>query len=153
MTDSFQQSAVSAAIWRWPAAAPGGRGGPLKTRVRAAMQAAVGGAAGLLLLLVFRHRAAGLVVLAIAAVLLVAGLFVPRAFAAIERFGKMLGRSVGAGLTWLLLVPFFYLCFVPARTLMALLKKDPLKLRFSPEAGSYWTPRPPVSAEQVRKQY
>lgn len=153
MTDSFQQNAVSAAVWRWRAPASGGAAGPAKARARAAVQAAVAGAAGLVLLLVFHHRVVGLVVLAIAVVVLASGLFIPRAFAAIERFGKGLGKAVGTGLTWLLLVPFFYLCFVPARTLMALLKKDPLKLKFSPAAASYWTPRPPVSAEQVRKQY
>lgn len=150
----YRQKPVSAAIWPWTSPRAGDPGAQRKKDVqRAIAQSAVAGAIGLLLLLALHRRVLGAIVLAIAAFVLVSGLFLPPAFHALDKFGRWLGKAVGTALTWLLLVPFFYLCFVPARALMGLLKKDPLKLKFSTAEASYWTPRPPVNAEQVRKQY
>ncbi|NIP18141.1 MAG: hypothetical protein GWM87_08275, partial [Xanthomonadales bacterium] len=55
------------------------------------------------------------VIVALAALVLISGLFLPRVFNAIERGGRRLGFWVGTGLTWILLVPFFYVVFVPGR--------------------------------------
>jgi hypothetical protein len=94
------------------------------------------------------------VVLVLAAVVLVSGLFIPPVFRGIERFGQVLGRGVSVGLTWGLLVPFYYLCFVPGRFFLLLRGKDPLHRQVPTDVSSYWIPRPPVrSLAQYTKQH
>ena len=81
-------------------------------------------------------------------------LFVPPAFAAIEGFGKKLGVWVGTGLTYLLLVPFFYLVFVPGRLVLALMGKDPMQREFPTKEASCWSPRRTKMDEaHYRKQF
>jgi hypothetical protein len=153
---AYTQNMISKAIWPWPerlgpAAAPA-RGGGI--RRRALVQAAVAAAIGLLLALMFKHRIAGGIVLAIAAIVLATGLFLPRAFQSLERAMQALGKGVGAALTWILLVPFFYLCFLPGHLLIALLRKDPLRLRFPSDEPTYWDSRPHrMDAEYFKRQY
>lgn len=100
------------------------------------------------------HRAMGAVVWGFAVLVLVSGFFVPPVFAALERFGKKLGKGVGVLLTWALLAPFFYLCFVPLRLLQKIGGKDPLQRRFPTDEPTYWIPRKPVpKVDQYRKQF
>ena len=97
---------------------------------------------------------AAAVVLALAGVVLGCGLFAPPAFRAIEAFGVRLGSWVGTGMTWLLLVPFFYLCFAVGHGFLALAGKDPLHRAFLPQATTYWTPRPKITdPDYYRKQF
>lgn len=90
------------------------------------------------------HLILGGVLYALGTVTLVAGLFVPPLHAAITRFGGWLGRMVGTGMTWLLLVPFFYLFFTTARVFLTLSGKDPLTRRWDRAAKSYWVDRKPA---------
>lgn len=100
------------------------------------------------------HRAVGIVAWGLAAVVLVSGFFIPPVFAAIERFGKRLGQWVGVGLTWGLLTPFYYLCFVPMHLGLVLKGKDPLHRQVPTDESTYWTPRKPVpNMAQYRKQF
>ena len=85
------------------------------------------------------------IVTGISTVVLICGLFIPPAFLAIEKFGLKLGEWVATSLTWILLVPFFYICFVPGRIIISLAGKDPLNLKFSSTAKTYWVPRIPVN--------
>jgi hypothetical protein len=149
------QSSVSAAIWRWAEPAKKGRPvvTPLQRKRRAVVQACVAGMAGSLLLFVFHHRVAGTIVLCIGAIVLVTGLFIPPLFEALERMGQKLAAGVGIGLTYALMVPFFYLCFLPGHLLLNLLKKDPLRLRFEKAKETYWSPRAPVGVDRFRKQF
>jgi hypothetical protein len=75
-------------------------------------------------------------------VVLIGGYFIPPLFNAFEKFGKMLGRSVGAGMTYALLVPFFYLCFLPGRLILNARGKDPMRRRWNPESKTYWIDKP-----------
>ena len=115
-----------------------------RTIRKAVLQSAVMLAVALLFFLWLKRPVAGGIVLTLSLVVLVCGLFIPVAFKAIARFGLKLGEWVGAGLTWLLLVPFFYLCFVPGRIVLAISGKDPLNLAFKSRATTYWIPRTPV---------
>lgn len=144
---------VSEVVWPWraPAVTPleGGR-----RRRRAVLQAALAAIVGALVYGWMDRHVLGIVVWSMAAVMLVSGLFLPAVFLALERFGQRLGRWTGTVLTWGLLVPFFYLCFVPGRLLLALCGKDPLQRRFPTDEPTYWTPRPPVrDVSQYRKQF
>jgi hypothetical protein len=149
---NYQQNKVSAAIWPWA----GGRSAAPAPAVyrRALIQALVVAAIGLFVLLKLRHAIVGGVVLTMAAVLLVTGQFMPNAFLRIESWGQKLGKAVGAAMTWVLLVPFFYLCFLPGHLLLRALGKDPLKIKFPSGEPTYWTHRPPViDVSRFRSQY
>ena len=100
------------------------------------------------------HHVMGFVVWSLAALVLVSGFFIPPVFAAIERFGQLLGKWVGAILTWGLLVPFYYLCFVPMHLAQKISGKDPLHRQTHTQEPTYWTPRKPVKdVAQYRKQF
>jgi hypothetical protein len=154
MMTPFTQNRVSAVAWPWMSEKISRADDPHARRRRAVVQAAVAGGIGLLLVLVWHRRILGWVVLALSAGVLFSGLFLPRAFRALEGFGQRLAKFVGAALTWLLLVPFFYLCFLPGSLLLGLLKKDPLKLKFPSDEPTYWDTRPHrMDADYFKKQY
>ncbi len=149
---AFEQNPVSAVVWPWPK--KGEKPTAKKDNViqRALIQAVIAGVIGLIVY--FRHHhIVGTVVLVLAGWTLFSGLFVPKAFLVVEKWMKKFAAAVGTALTWILLVPFFYIVFVPARALLILFHKDPLHLKFSPEASTYWTPRRQVSIEQFKRQY
>ena len=75
------------------------------------------------------------------ALIAVSGFFLPSLFRAIERLGGRLGHGTGVALTYLLLVPFYFLVFVPARAALALRGKDPMQRRFPAPEASCWTPK------------
>jgi len=148
---AFRQNAVSRATWPWQAGAaapaPGG------TRRRALARAGVTAAAAAVCALLDAPRLA-LAATAAGLVLLLAGLVAPPAFRALDRALNGVSRAAGAALTWLLLAPFFVLCFVPGRLALMLGGKDPLRRRRAPASGTYWVPcRRPRSADGYRKQY
>ena len=150
------QNTVYSIVWPWreKMAAPAApkQTGPKASAVllQTAIMAAIGaGIYGWL-----EHRTMGIVVWSLAGIVLVSGFFVPPVFAAIERFGQFLGRAVGAILTWGLLAPFYYLCFLPLHFVQKLKGQDPLPRRLHTAEATYWTPRPPVrNLAQYRKQF
>lgn len=145
--------AVASVVWNWrgasaspPVAAP--------TAGAALKQAAGMGIVGAGLYFWLEHRAMGIVVWSLAGVVLAAGLFLPPVFAAIERFGRGLGKGVGVVLTWGLLAPFYYLCFGSLRLAQKIGGKDPLCRKFPSDEPTYWIPRKPVrNVAQYRKQF
>jgi hypothetical protein len=148
-----RHSRVSEAIWPWPDSdqglSPKQEPAPIK---RVLLQAAVLALLALLLWRVLGHVLAARVVLALAVISLVTGILLPGIFRHIERFGKVIGRGAGVSLTWALLVPFFYLCFIPARLILLLLRKDPLHRSFPSTEASYWV-SPPHNAGQHERQF
>jgi len=151
------QNSVSSIVWPWRNP-PGGTGatgkGAKPSRKAAVLQAAVMTAVGSLLFWWLGHRAMGIIVWGLAAFVLVSGLFVPPVFAAIERSGRWLGKWVGDALTWGLLVPFYYICFIPLRLAFKLKGVDPLCRRIHTDDRTYWTARRPARDPlQYRKQF
>ena len=89
-------------------------------------------------LLFIHHTVLAVIVYSLSALNLIGGLFIPPLFLLFDRFGKFLAVVFGKVLTWVLLVPFFYLCFVPGRLIMLILGKDPMKRKLDPDAETYW---------------
>jgi hypothetical protein len=146
---------VSQVVWPWrQEAGKGGGATPADTRRSALIQSGVMVAVALLLRFVGHKPVFAAVVVGLACVVLFCGLFVPPAFRTIEAFGLRLGAWVGVGMTWVLLVPFFYLCFAVGHVVIAMAGRDPLHRAFLPQAGTYWTPRAKiVDPSYYRKQY
>lgn len=93
--------------------------------------------------------------LGIAGVFVIAALFAPRALALPNRlwarFGALLNRIVSP----IALGILFYGVVTPIGRLMRLFGKDPLRLKFDPEAKSYWIVRaePGPSGESLKNQF
>ena len=140
-------------VWDWENR-PGRRPEARARRGAALAQAAVALAAATFLVFYKKYLVLGAVLYGLGALTLLGVLFVPPLHRALDRGGKWLGRVVGAAATWLLLVPFFYLCFPAARLLLKLRGRDPLRRRWEPAASSYWTDRQPVEqAAHYTRQY
>jgi len=96
----------------------------------------------------------GGVVAGIGAVVLLSGLLVPSLFLKLEQGGRWLGQAAGAGLTWLLLVPMFYLVFFPGRLILMMTGNDPMARKFPTKAPTYWIARKPVaSPDEYKRQF
>jgi len=93
--------------------------------------------------------------LAAAGVLVLLALLAPQSLIPLARvmhfFATWLTRLVG----WLALVIAFWCVVTPAGLLMRLGRRDPLLLRFDPQAESYWEPsgQSATSLEELRRQF
>jgi hypothetical protein len=149
------ESRVVGATWRWRhreedrrAAQPG------NVRVRSRVEAAIAAAVGILLLAAWHKVVAGVAVLCVAAFVLVSGQFVPPAYRGLKRLMGRVGRWTGIALSWVLLVPFFYLCFPLGRAVLAASGKDPMHRRFPGKEATFWMKRRPVAGpEHYRRQF
>jgi len=101
-----------------------------------------------------RSHHAAITVTAVALYVIISGLFIPKLFLATQRAFRVFGRWVGAALTWLLLVPFFVLVFIPGRLVLMLSRKDPLTRRFPGDGMTSWhTHQVRADKSHYRKQY
>lgn len=123
-------------------------------RLTAVIQAVVILALATLLLVFKKPLVLCLALYTIGALVLFGGLFFPPLHRLFDQAGKWLGRVVGRALTWLLLVPFFYLCFPLGRLILRLRGADPLTRNWDRQAASYWIDRKPVTdAAHYTRQY
>jgi len=97
-----------------------------------------------LLVILFKldHLWLALILYLLGLLVLIGGYFIPPLFTAFESLGRMLGRLVGVGMTYLLLVPFYYLCFFPGRLILNATKKDPMRRQWNPGGNTYWIDKP-----------
>ena len=130
---------VMETVWPWQKP-PDGRSAE-KTGPRALLQAGILAAIGAGLFWGFHREAMAGVAWTMGALVGLSGLLAPRVFKAIERLGRRLGQGVGIGLTYLLLVPFYFLVFVPAHAVLAFRGKDPMKRQFPSPDETCWTPK------------
>ena len=126
---------AAAAIWN-----PTGRDTP-EPRRRAPWPATLVGLLAAAALAVLVSPVAGGVVAAIAVTLHGLWAVAPgahaRVQAGLERFGQIVAQVV----TWIVLVPLFYLVVTPFGLLRRLRGHDPLGRRFDRRAPTYWEPR------------
>lgn len=153
-----EQNPADAALkkWTWKGLGPQPPARKrMSIKVKALIQAPLMALVGYAIYRIWGHLIGPAIVWTLAGLVLVGGLFVPPIFHGIERFGMLLAKGVSAGLTWGLLVPFFYSIFTFGRLVLVLRSIDPMDRRFpEPERATFWVPRPRVpSMEQYRKQH
>jgi hypothetical protein len=68
---------------------------------------------------------------------------VPRALGPLNRLWMRLGLLLHRVVSPIMLSIMFFLVITPMGLVMRALRKDPLRLRFEPQTGSYWIPRQP----------
>lgn len=143
------------ATWNWQSrvnAVPDGPAGGL--RRSALIQFLVMGLIGAFLFFNLHHLFLARIIWALAGLVLILGLVFPPAYRPIHAFGQWLGRVVGKGLTYLLLVPFFYLFFTPVALILRLQGRDPLHRGFRDPQWTYWLARSPKEPqENIDKQF
>lgn len=122
-------------------------------RVKSVVQATVMVVVGLLIYRWKHHLVGPCIIWSLAGMVLVGGLFAPPLFHAFEKFGARLGIWVGTGLSYLLLVPFYYLVFAPAHLLLKARHIDPMAREFPTKLPTYWIPRKPVEVSQYKRQH
>ncbi len=148
-------NSVEAAKWAWKAG--GGKLAskkPMDIKLKAVIQAAVMIAVGSFLFFKRHHIIAPAIVGILAAVVLIGGLFVPPLFRAIDKFFSVtLVKWVGTGLTYLFLVPFYFLVFAPAHLILNARRIDPMAREFPTKLGTYWIQRKPVATAQYKRQH
>jgi len=147
-------SRVSSAIWRWKEPqAPDPALAARERRRKSLIESAVILCVGLLLAFLFGKRVLGTVVVCIGVLVLIGGQFAPPVYRGFKKLGGLLARGVGQGLTWLLLAPFFYICFTLGRILLVILRKDPLKRGFPAKDETYWVEHRPLAPDHYQRQY
>ncbi len=132
-------------VWPWrtrqePVDTPPSRKGPW-------IQFVVMASVGLLFYFVLGHAIMAYVLWGISTLLLSGILFFDRVLHGFEVTGKWLAHGIGTGVTWILLVPFFYIVFGTGRFFLKLRGKDPMRRKLDPEAESYWTPHQKLDIE------
>jgi hypothetical protein len=146
---------VVEATWNWRASSGDARAtaGPRYRRL-ALIQGAVMILAATAVLFLLNHQLAARIIAGLGILVIVLGLLFPRAYRPVHAFGQGLGRAVGQLLVYLLLVPFFYLVFLPGALILRLQKRDPLHRRYRDPRWTYWIPRRGKDAtDNVNRQF
>lgn len=87
------------------------------------------------------HRTLGDVLVVLGALQGLVATWRPHWLGPVRRFGLLLGRGAGALLTWLLLVPFFWVVMVPVALVLRWRGRDPLHRRPLAPGLTAWIPR------------
>lgn len=85
--------------------------------------------------------------LALAAIFLAAAFVTPKALTPLNKLWTKFGLLLHHVVNPVVMGFLFYLTVTPTSLVMRLLGKDPLKLRFEPDAKSYWITREPPGPE------
>ncbi|MGQ9661770.1 MAG: hypothetical protein ACUVWX_05435 [Kiritimatiellia bacterium] len=150
--EELKQNRVSRAIWNW-ADLPDRSIEGARRRSRAMVRGVVMVAIAAVLGLVFQAWHAAVVALVLCLFVLATGLWLPTLFEAVEKAIKKTAQVAGTILTWLLLVPFFCLFFVPARFFLWIRGIDPLQRRFPSREPTYWQDRPTRVSGRLERQF
>jgi hypothetical protein len=145
----YDQKPVSQAVWPWPRPPTS----PPRSRIKPVVFACIGWLVAALLFFGWHHRVMPAIVVVLSTLTLVGGLWIPSLHDALQRALRGFGRAVGQTLTYLTLVPFFYLVFPLARLGLRLRGRDPMARQFPAEEASCWkNVRPRSDREAMRRQ-
>lgn len=111
--------------------------------------------AGTVILLWKQHVLSATVLYCMAGLFLVTGLFMPPVYSVLKWLVEHLVRVLSVAVAWLLLAPFFYVCFTFGRVMLLLKGKDPLCRKCPTDQKTYWMarPKPQEGTEHFKRQY
>ena len=110
--------------------------------------------AGTLFVFVLKHVWLGAIIYTLSGLILVGGLFIPSLDKLFQQVGLFMGKAAGTLLAYVLLIPFFYLCFLPGRLILLWMGKDPMCRQMSSDEKTYWLAKAPSEDRQrYRKLY
>jgi len=109
---------------------------------------------GIVMMYFFGKTWPACILFAMAGIVLISAFFLHALYDGFERCVTRIVFAAGVALTWILLVPFFFLCFASGHLILWLRRKDPLNREFPTNEQTYWTPRAPVDdLESYKRQY
>ncbi len=141
MTDSGNRRQAAKAIWRWqdPVATHGTDSRAL--RIHGTLRAVIALAVACLFWFT-GHRGMACVVAAIGTITWLTALLSPhKLYASLTRALDTFGRWVGIAITWVFLVPIYFLLITPFGLLMRHGSRDPLRRTWSAATPTFWTDR------------
>lgn len=150
---TFEQSPVSKVVWPWAVDRSAQK--PASLWKRGLMQAVSMWCVAAIFFVFGENHWPGCILSTLGIVVLVLSVAWPKGFTCIEKLALGFGALVGKGLTWLLLVPFYYLFFTVGRLMLLVTKRDPMNRAMSDQQASYWEDKPKKeqTPESYRKQY
>jgi hypothetical protein len=154
MTRQGGRPEAAEVIWRWrePTLQASGQGAS-KARIAGTIQGFIGAGVAVAIYLLWSHTI-GTIVFSISAATLLSALVSPLGlYRIIDGVFRSLGTYTGRMLTWLTLVPMFYLFFLPFGLLFRRGRRDRMKRFFEPNEASYWEPHKPFSAADHQRQF
>lgn len=144
---------VSQVVWQWRSPVKNSDADRKSRWRRALIQVAVMIGVALFMAFVVRHYWLAGIILVLAAGVLTSFFFIPSVYRVWERIGGALATGVGAGLTWLLLTVFYYLCVVPGRLILLMAGKDPMQRCWERDSASYWSDHKLAGKDSYTRQY
>jgi len=152
MREEFEQNQVSRTVWPWQTK------NSLEILPKPSLIASLFALtvalsiAGLMFYL--DHGIMAVVIVGISSFIFCSTLFFPGVYRFIENQFQKLSHFVGLLLTWLLLVPVFYICFTLGRGVQKITGRDPMQRKLHGQQKSYWKIRnEPVEIDQYRRQF
>ncbi len=146
--NEFRQNAVSRAVWPWtatPTVAQACHRSAARRKALLHFGVAVVVAACFYFIPREPYRVLAGIVLGIGAVQTALCFLLPVAYHRVVRLWAILAVGIGVVITWSLLAPFFFTCFVFGRLILLCCKRDPLCRQFPAPGATCWTPRDRVS--------
>ena len=147
-----RRAAYRGSVWRWTEPRVEKKS-IHPTPLRIVLQALIPAAVGAFLWLKFSKPIAATILFGISSLLLVSGFAMPKVFAAIERGVGAAARGFGTALTWILLAPFFYLFFMPARLVLRCAARIRCIGSSRRTRPTYWFEHKAAGPEHYKKQY
>ncbi|MEE3330760.1 MAG: hypothetical protein VX246_07810 [Myxococcota bacterium] len=145
------------AVWNWRSpsadATAASESSPARLRMIGSLQGLVTGSVATALYL-FWSPTVGTIVFCISAIILFSALVSPTGlYRGVQALFSALGNATGRALTWLMLVPLFYLFFVPFGLMLRRGRRDLLQRYFEADKASYWEAHKEFSAEDHERQF
>jgi hypothetical protein len=105
-------------------------------------------------LYLYWSQTVGTVVFCVAGTILFSALVSPTGlYRGVQALFTTLGNATGRALTWVMLVPLFYLFFLPFGLLLRRGRRDQLKRYFEADKPSYWEEHKEFSADDHERQF
>ena len=153
-TNITQIPQPSEVVWNWKAREQNGRLSNSELRKKGILPITLTLIIGSLFRFYLEWHHSSIVVYGFCAFFVLVTLFLPGWLLKIEKFMLTFGKWVGTVLTWILLLPFFFVAFVPLRLMQMLSKSDPLKKKYDASLQSYWLERDLENQRSnIEKQY
>jgi hypothetical protein len=146
---------AAAAIWDWrtPTVKPTRESSAASLRTAGIIQASVTATFGALVYY-FWSSTIATVIFSIAGIVLFCAVASPTGlYRGVQAFFNALGNATGRVLTWLMLVPLFYLFFFPFGLLLRRGRRDQLKRYYETDKESYWEIREGPGVSDHERQF
>lgn len=152
MSNHYKQGTVSKAVWPWQQTV-NHRKVHRPSLTYSLVTLSIGlTAAGLFFY--FGHTKMAYFVATIGVSIFLCSRFAPGIYRVIEKAFQRLSFYIGQTLTWILLVPSFYICFSFGRLFQKITGQDPMNRQLDRDAESYWQEKEmPKDQEQYRRQF